>query len=86
MGQMKTQGMCQGNGAAPAGWTAVSIAMIEAHKRRGHGVHLRCPISQKETHLVGTLFVDGSDIEHLNLTKQETVMEAHSALQESIID
>lgn len=86
MGQMKTQGMCQGNGAAPAGWTAVSIAMIEAHKRREHGVHLRCPISQKETHLVGTLFVDGSDIEHLNLTKQETVMEAHSALQESIID
>jgi hypothetical protein len=67
--QIKTQGMCQGNGAAPAGWTVVSIAMIEAHKRRGHGIHLRCPISQKETHLVGKLFVDDTDIEHLDLTK-----------------
>jgi hypothetical protein len=36
----KTQGMCQGNGAAPAGWTVTSITMIEAHKRKGHGVHL----------------------------------------------
>ncbi len=39
-GEIKTQGMCQGNGAALAGWTVDSIAMINAHKRKGHGLHL----------------------------------------------
>jgi hypothetical protein len=48
----KTQGMCQGNGAAPAGWTVMSITMIEAHKRKGHGVHLEGPITGTKLHLV----------------------------------
>jgi hypothetical protein len=39
-GSIKTQGMCQGNGAAPVGWTVDSVAMIHAHKRKGHSVHL----------------------------------------------
>jgi hypothetical protein len=34
-GEIKTQGMCQGNGAAPAGWTVDSIVMINAHKKKG---------------------------------------------------
>jgi len=48
----KTQGMCQGNGAAPAGWTVTSIVMIGAHKRKGHGVHLEGPITGTKLHLV----------------------------------
>jgi hypothetical protein len=39
-GGKKTQGMCQGNGATLAGWTVTSIAIIWAHKRKGHCVHL----------------------------------------------
>jgi hypothetical protein len=35
--EIKTQGLCQGNGAAPAGWTVVSIVILNAHRRRGHG-------------------------------------------------
>jgi len=31
---VKTQGMCQGNTAAPAAWTVTSIPMIAAHKRK----------------------------------------------------
>jgi hypothetical protein len=50
----KTQGMCQGNRAVPAGWTVTSITMIEAHKRKGHGVHLEGPITATTLHLVGT--------------------------------
>ncbi len=80
----KTQGMCQGNGPAPAGWTVTSITMIEAHKRKGHGVHLQYPITGKRIHLVGTLFVDDTDLEHFDMTKVETVAEAHEALQRSI--
>ncbi len=37
-GDIKTQGMCQGNDAAPAGWTVDSIAIIHAHKTKGHGM------------------------------------------------
>jgi hypothetical protein len=68
---VKTQGLCQGNGAAPAGWTVTSIAMIEAHKRKGHSIHLTCPITKKEMHLADTLFVDDTDLEHLNVTKKQ---------------
>jgi hypothetical protein len=85
-GDIKTQGMCQGNGAAPAGWTVDSIAMICAHKRKGHGVHLRCPITKKSIHLAGMLFVDDTDLEHLDLNKTESTADVHSALQESIIN
>ena len=83
-GDVKTQGLCQGNGAAPAGWTVDSIMMINAHKRKGHGIHLRTPITSQTTHLAGTLFVDDTDVEHLDMRKTETIEEAHTALQESI--
>jgi hypothetical protein len=80
----KTQGLCQGNGAAPAGWTVTSIAMLKAHKRKGHGVQLSCPITKRTIHLAGTLFVDDTDLEHFDMTKVKTVLEAHAALQNSI--
>jgi hypothetical protein len=83
-GDIKTQGMCQGNGAAPAGGTVDSITIIHAHKRKGQGVHLRCPITNKTIHLTGTLFVDDTDLKHFNLNKRETVTESHAPLQESI--
>jgi hypothetical protein len=83
-GSIKTQGMCQGNGAAPAGWMVDSIAMLNAHKRKGHGVHLLSSIMKQSTHLAGSIFVDDTDVEHLNMNKLETVTEAHRALQESI--
>ncbi len=85
-GNIKTQGMCQGNGAAPAGWTVDSIAMIQAHKRKGHRVHMQCPITKKSIHLASTLFVDDMDLKHLDLNKTEFTANAHSALQESIIN
>jgi hypothetical protein len=60
--------------------------MIPAHKQNGHGIHLWCPISNKTFHLAGTLFVDDTDLEHLDLNKSESIMESHTALQESIIN
>jgi hypothetical protein len=80
----KTQGLCQGNGAAPAGWTVTSMAMINAHKRKGHGVHLTSPITKAAIHLVGTLFVDDTDLEHFDMNKVKTITAVHEALQQSI--
>jgi hypothetical protein len=83
-GGKKTQGMCQGNRAAPAGWTATSVAMIQAHKRKGHGIHLKCNITGTELHLIGTLFVDDTDLNYFDMRKIEMAVEAHAALQRSI--
>ena len=82
----KTQGLCQGNTAASAGWTVTSTTMIQAHKRKGHGVHLRCPITGTPLHLVGTLFVDDTDLEHFDMTKQQTIMEVHEDFQGSLMN
>ena len=41
---VKFQGLCQGNGAAPAGWAVISITILNTHKRKGHGSHFVCPI------------------------------------------
>ena len=32
---VKFQGLCQGNGAAPAGWAVISITIFMAHKEKG---------------------------------------------------
>ena len=42
---LRTQGFMQGNAASPAGWTVVSITILHAHKKQGHGVQFICPIS-----------------------------------------
>jgi hypothetical protein len=38
----KTQGLCQGNGVAPAGWTVTSIAMLK--RTRGRAMAYICPV------------------------------------------
>ena len=81
---IKFQGLCQGNGAAPAGWAVISITILHAHKVKGHGGHFVCPISNLSGHLAAILFVDDTDILHINLNKDETVHEAHEALQASV--
>ena len=72
-GEKRTQGLCQGNGAAPAGWTVTTIPMILAHKCKRHGVHLIGPISRKILHVVGSLYVDNTDLEHFTMRQEEEV-------------
>jgi hypothetical protein len=82
----KTQGLCQENGTAPAGWRVTSIAMIRANKRKGHGMHIICTILKETLRVVGLLLVDDTDREHLNMNKVETITEAHTELQKSIMN
>jgi hypothetical protein len=65
---IKTQGMCQGNGASPAGWAVISICILNAHGRRGHGAKFICPVTRLQKHLSAILYVDDTDIIHINLT------------------
>jgi hypothetical protein len=82
----KTQGTCQGNGAAPAAWTVMSIPMIAAQQRKDHGAHFIAPISSKEGHLIGGLFVDDTDLFHLDMQVNKNIHQAHSSLQDSIVN
>ena len=82
--EIKFQGLCQGNGAAPAGWAVISITILDAHKKKGHGGHFVCPISKLHGHLAAILFVDDTDIIHIDLREQQSVHEAHAALQASV--
>jgi hypothetical protein len=81
---MKTQGLCQGSGAAPAGWAVVSIVLLDAHKREQHGAQIVCPISKLNHILSAIIFVDDTDLIHLNLHRRETLEDTHDALQISV--
>jgi hypothetical protein len=82
----KTQGMCQGNGTAPAAWTVMTIPMITAQQRKGYGAHLIAPITVQQGHLIGRLFDDDNNLFHLEMRKNENVLQAHSKLQDGIIN
>jgi hypothetical protein len=76
----RTQGMCQGNGVAPAGWTVTSIPMITSQRRKDHDSHFIAPISSHQGHLIGGLFVDDTNLFHLEMRMNENVFQAHSKL------
>jgi len=52
------QGVCQGNGAGPAIWLAMSIVLMDMVRTHGHPVSFRSPISHQPTELLGLLYVD----------------------------
>ncbi|KAL9190098.1 hypothetical protein ACHAXT_007309 [Thalassiosira profunda] len=81
---VKTQGGCQGNGAAPAEWAVITIVILDSHKREGHGATFRCPITKFSHHLSAVIFVDDTDLLHVNLERDESVVEVHQKLQSSI--
>ena len=71
--EIKTQGLCQGNGAAPAGWAVVSIVILRAHSKKGHKASFRCPISGVSSSLAALLYVDDTDVIHLRMETVESV-------------
>jgi hypothetical protein len=81
---IKTQGLTQGNGASPAGWAVISICILGAHGKKGHGAKFHCPISKLKQHLSAILYVDDTDILHINLTKDKSVDKVHRAFQDSV--
>lgn len=60
-------GLCQGNTAAPAGWSLISAILLAAYKRMGHGAVVETPISRMEDTSAGVLFVDDVDLFVMNL-------------------
>jgi hypothetical protein len=63
-----------------------SIPMIAAQRRKDHGTHFVAPISRKEGPLIGSLFVDNTDLFNLDMRVNKNVHQAHSSLQNSIVN
>jgi hypothetical protein len=76
--------LTQGNGASLAGWAVISICILGAHGKKGHGTKFYCPISKLKQHLLAILYVDDTDILHIDLTEDESVDEVHSAIKHSV--
>ena len=67
--------MCQGNGASPEGWAVISICILGDHGRKGHGAKFICLVTKLEKHLSVILYIDDTDILHIDLTKFKRVDE-----------
>ena len=62
----------------------ISICILGAHRKKGHGAKFLCPISKLHHHLSAILYVDDTDIIHIDLTQEESVNEVHNAIQSSV--
>jgi hypothetical protein len=82
--EIKTQGLCQGYGTSPAGWAVVSICIINAHKRKGHGAHFICPITKLTSFIAGVIYVDDTDLIHFRMDEDQGKEEAFYHLKEAI--
>jgi hypothetical protein len=81
---IKTQELVQGNGASSAGWAVISICILGEHGKKGHGAKFYCPISNLQHHLSAILYVDDTNLFHINLTKDESIEKVHVAIQDSV--
>ena len=82
--KIKTQGLGQGNGAAPAGWCAISIVILRAHRAKGHGAQFLAPMSLVRSSLSAILYVDDTDLLHINMDTEESIGEVHTAIQQAV--
>jgi hypothetical protein len=71
--RIKTQGLTQGNGASLAGWAVISIVILNAHRKKGHGAKFVCPIIKLMSHLSAIIYVDDTDLLHINLEEEESM-------------
>jgi hypothetical protein len=82
--EVKMQGLGQGNGASLAGWCVISIMILRAHGKKGHGARFIAPMSCVKRSLSAILYVNDMDLLHLNMEQDELVWEVHRSLQQSI--
>jgi hypothetical protein len=50
--EIKPQDLGQGNGASPAGWCVITIAILWAHGAKEHRAHFLAPLSQIQQSLL----------------------------------
>jgi hypothetical protein len=79
--EVKSQRLGQGNGASLAGRCVISIMILWAHGAKGHGAHFIAPMSHVHSSLSAILYVNDTDLLHLNMDNDKMIFETHAALQ-----
>ena len=76
------QGVLQGNGSGPSGWSAIASVIIQAMRSKGFGYDTLSVISQRALTLVCFAFVDDADLIHANpdVPTAELLQEAQTML------
>jgi hypothetical protein len=84
-GRLPLQGICQGNGAGPSFWYAVSIVLVILLHHKGHGAKYRSALSNEITVIAGLLFVDDTDLLAYGESSESIPTEVVEALQAAVL-
>ena len=84
--KIKTQGLGQGNGGAPKGWCVITITILRAHGKKGHGATLMAPVSRVRQKISTILFVNNNDLLQINMEASETIQEVYRAIQRAVFN
>jgi hypothetical protein len=66
---------------SPTGWCINSIMILQVHVAKRHGAHFLAPLSHVRRSLSAILYVDDTDLLHLNMDTNESVQDIHAVLQ-----
>ncbi len=58
--------------------------ILRAHGKKGHSATFQCPITYLSANILAILYVDETDLLHINLDKDETADDAHTTIQNSV--
>ena len=83
-GLLPLQGLCQGNGAAPAYWTILVSVLIHCYRHQGFGSSIMSPISGLLIDFIDTQFVDDTDLV-CYLPELEDLADVFLKMQESLL-
>ena len=81
----RVHGLNQGGRASPSSWLVVSSLLVKIHRARGHVATVMSPISKMISKIMGSLFVDDSDLLILDKAIQ-TPQDLLRAAQASLTD
>ncbi len=81
LSQHPFQGVCQGNGAGPAIWLALSLCLLHMIRHFGHPNQVSSAISLSSFVLVGFIYVDDCDLFVLAPPSNLNLQEALTQLQ-----
>ena len=58
--------------------------ILWAHEAKGHGAHFNAPMFHVHSSLSAILYIDDTDLLHLNMDSDKTISNTHATLQRAI--
>ncbi len=62
----------------------ISIVILWAHGAKGHGAQFITPMSLVQCSLLAILYINDTDLLHINMDAEELIDEVHTAIQSAI--